>query len=90
MDDSLAKEMIETLIELKGNMGEIKGDIRAINQTLNGNGSKGVIQRMDCVETDTKKFHDFILTFKAWIAGATAVATLTATGIGFIINKIWK
>ena len=89
-DDALMKEMFENLVELKVGIGEIKGDIRGINQTLNGNGNKGLCERIEIIEEKSGKFHDFVLTFKAWIAGATAVASLVATVTVLIINKFWR
>ena len=71
-------------------MTEIKGDIKNINTTLNGNGNKGLCRKIEEIEATDIEHDKFILEYKTEKKFIIAIAVFVSGLITTAIKIFWK
>ena len=71
-------------------MTEIKGDIKNINTTLNGNGKKGICEEIEEMKGKDPCHDNFILEYKTEKKFIIAIAVFVSGLITTAIKIFWK
>jgi len=93
IDEALFKvleDIRERLEHSAVTMTEIKGDIKNINTTLNGNGKKGLCEEIEEMKAKDTCHDNFILEYKTEKKFIIAIAVFVSGLITTAIKLFWK